>query len=56
MENKQNEEYRYYSVSEFAKKLGRSTTYVYSQIAEGRLDTIPYTRGKYNGFVIREKI
>ena len=50
-----NDEYRYLSVSEYANMLQKSTTHVYNMIAKGMLDTIPYQRGNYNGYVIRLK-
>lgn len=57
MQNQQNknDEYRYLSVSEYAKTISRSTTHVYNLIADGKIDTIPYARGNYNGYVIRLK-
>ena len=48
-----NDEYKYLSVSEFAKMKNVSTTTVYTLIQEGKLETIPYRRGAYNGYVIK---
>jgi len=53
MESK--DEYRYLSVSEYAKMKNVSTTTVYTLIQEGKLETIPYRRGAYNGYVIKLK-
>ncbi len=55
MSKKNEDEYTYYSVSDYAYMIGKSTTYVYSLIASGKLETIPYKRGKYNGYIIKEK-
>ena len=53
MQNNKSNEYRYLSVSEFATEIGRSTTYVYNMIANNQLETVPFQRGKYNGYVIK---
>lgn len=52
---KKNEEYRYLSVSEYAQLIGKSTTYVYGMIARNELETVPFNRGQYNGYVIKIK-
>lgn len=54
MENK-NDEYRYFSVSEYAQLIGKSTTHIYNMIAKGEVETVPFQRGQYHGYIIRLK-
>ena len=53
--SKNNDEYRYLSVSEYAEMVGKSTTHIYGMIARNELETIPFQRGNYNGYVIKIK-
>lgn len=53
--SKSNDEYRYLSVSEFAQLIGKSTTHVYNMIAKGEVETVPFQRGQYNGYIIKIK-
>ena len=50
-----NDEYKYLSVSEFAQLIGKSTTHVYGMISRNELETVPFQRGKYNGYIIKIK-
>lgn len=40
------------SVSDYARLIGRSTTHVYTLIAEGMVEYIPFNRGKNKGYLI----
>ena len=53
--SKNNDEYRYLSVSEYAEMVGKSTTHIYDMIARNELETIPFQRGNYNGYIIKIK-
>ena len=53
--SKNNDEYRYLSVSEYAEMIGKSTTHIYGMIARNELETIPFQRGNYNGYIIKIK-
>lgn len=44
------------SVSEYAKLIGRSTTHVYSLIAQGAVVAMSFTRGKNNGYLVAKPI
>lgn len=40
------------SVSEYARKVGKSTTYVYSMIRDKKVEYKSFKRGKYVGYLI----
>lgn len=51
--SKSNDEYTYLSVRDFSQLIGKSTTHVYNMIAKGEVETVPFQRGKYNGYIIK---
>jgi len=42
------------SVSEYARKVGKSTTYVYSLIRDKKVEYKSFNRGKYIGYLIKK--
>ncbi len=50
MENNNNE---YISVSSYAKLMGQSTQSVYNHIRDGKIEHINFTRGQYNGVLVK---
>lgn len=48
-----NEQYDMLSVSDVAKRLGKTPQTIYNQIKQGLWDTIEYNRGKYKGILIK---
>lgn len=43
------------SVSEYSRKVGKSTTYVYSLIRDKKVEYKSFKRGKYVGYLIKYK-
>lgn len=48
-----NEQYEMLSVSDVAKRLGKTPQTIYNQIKQGLWDTIEYKRGKYKGILVK---
>lgn len=42
------------SVSEYAKIIGKSTTYVYNLVKEGKIPSVTFKRGKYIGILVNK--
>lgn len=41
------------SVAEYAKKVGKSTQWVYNKIRSGEIEAIKFKRGLYNGLLVK---
>jgi len=54
MEKNNTEKKKYFSVSAYAKRIGKTTVTVYNYIKDNRIDYITVSFGKKNGYVIVE--
>ena len=45
--------YEMISVSELARRLGRTPQTMYNQIKQGLWETVEYKRGKYKGILVK---
>jgi len=53
MQENNNQEYEWISVSCYAHKIGKSTQTVYNMIKDGLLETMNFERGTKNGVLIK---
>ncbi len=53
MQENNNQEYEWVSVSCYAQRIGKSTQTVYNMIKDGLLETMNFERGTKNGVLIK---
>lgn len=53
MQENNNQEYEWVSVSCYAQRIGKSTQTVYNMIKDGLLETMNFERGTKNGVLVK---